>query len=48
MKAKVCRNDKSVFWTMWDEFEPNNEEHKLLQDVIFVEAEGLKWRFVLD
>ena len=48
MKAKVCRNDKSVFWTMWDEFDPNNEEHKLLQDVIFVEAEGLKWRFVLD
>jgi hypothetical protein len=43
MKAKVCRNEKSVFWTMWDGFDPDNEEHKKLSDVAFIEAKGLKW-----
>ena len=27
MKAKVCRNNNYIFWTMWDEFNPYNEEH---------------------
>ena len=46
MKAKVCRNNNSIFWTMWDEFNPYNEEHQKLNDVVFVESECLKWRVI--
>ena len=46
MKAKVCRNESSVFWTTWDEFDPDNEEHYHFHDVTFVESEGLKWRVI--
>ena len=46
MKAKVCRNERSLFWTMWDGFDPDNEEHKNLSDVAYIEAEGLKWRII--
>lgn len=44
MKAKVCRNERSLFWIMWDGFDPDNEEHRDLSDVAYIEAEGLKWR----
>lgn len=44
MKAKVCRNSRAFFWTMWDEFDPDNEEHRTDSDVVFVESERLKWR----
>lgn len=44
MKAKVCRNERSVFWTMWDGFDPDNEKHNDLSDVAYIEAKGLKWR----
>ena len=43
---KVCRNNNSIFWTMWDEFNPYNEEHQKLNDVVFVESECLKWRVI--
>ena len=33
-------------WTMWDGFDPDNEEHRKLSDVAYIEAEGLKWRAV--
>ena len=46
MKAKVCRNNNSICWTMWDEFNPYNEEHQILNDVVFVESECLKWRVI--
>jgi hypothetical protein len=46
MKAKVCRNERSLFWTMWEDFDPDNEEHKNLSDVAYIEAEGLKWRII--
>ncbi len=46
MRAKVCRNSRSFFWTTWDEFAPDNEEHLSLNDIVLVEAEGLKWRYV--
>jgi len=46
LKAKVCRNERSYFWTMWDEFDPENEEHLTYNDVVFVESEGLKWRTI--
>lgn len=44
MRAKICRNGKSVFWAAWDAFDPDNEEHLTASDVMFVESEGLKWR----
>ncbi|MCR4749466.1 MAG: hypothetical protein K5877_06740 [Lachnospiraceae bacterium] len=46
MKAKVCRNERALFWTRWDGFDPDNEEHRNLSDVAYIEAEGLKWRVV--
>ena len=44
--AKICRNDKSIFWTLWKDFDPYNEEHLLTSDLTVIEAEGLKWRIV--
>ena len=44
--AKVCRNEQSVFWTVWVEFDPYNEEHLSYSDLYFIEAYGLKWRIV--
>lgn len=44
--AKVCRNEQSVFWTVWEEFDPFKEEHLSLSDLYFIEACGLKWRVV--
>ncbi len=44
--AKVCRNEQSVFWTVWEEFDPYNEEHLSYSDLYFIEAYGLKWRIV--
>ncbi len=44
--AKVCRNEKTVFWTVWEEFDPYDEEHLLYSDLYFIEAYGLKWRIV--
>lgn len=46
MYAKVCRNEKSVFWSVWEEFDPYNEEHLSLRDVYHIEAHRLKWRVV--
>ena len=46
MKAKVCRNESSVFWTTWDEFDPDNEEHHNFHDATFIESEGLRWRVI--
>ena len=42
--AKVCKNDKTFFWTVWDEFDPYDEEHIL--GTTLIEAYGLKWRIV--
>ena len=44
--AKVCRNEQAVFWTVWEEFDPYNEEHLSCSDLYFIEAYGLKWRIV--
>lgn len=46
MRAKVCRNNRSVFWIMWDEFDPEDEDHQRFNDVVFVESEGLRWRVI--
>ena len=48
MFAKVCKNDKSYFWTIWEEFEPTNTEHLKINDVYLIEAESIKWRIVKD
>ena len=45
--AKVCRNDKSIFWTVWEEFNPYDEEHLLSTDIKLIEAAGLKWRVLM-
>lgn len=42
--AKVCANDKSLFWTVWEEFDPNNEEH--ISGTTLIESDGLKWRII--
>lgn len=42
--AKVCRNEKALFWTVWEEFDPFNENHLKRSDVGYIEAYGLKWR----
>ena len=44
--AKVCRNENSLFWTVWKDFDPYNEEHLLLNDIYCIESQGLKWRIV--
>lgn len=52
MDCNDCRKNEmknglnSIFWTMWDEFNPYNEEHQKLNDVVFVESECLKWRVI--
>ena len=46
MYAKVCKNDKSVFWTLWEDFDPYNEEHLSISDLTLIEADSLKWRIV--
>ncbi|HAV90533.1 hypothetical protein [uncultured Eubacterium sp.] len=48
LEAKLCRNDKSIFWTTWKDFDPYNKEHATYEDVILIEAEGMKWRFLND
>lgn len=44
--AKVCRNEQSFFWTVWEEFDPFNENHMNRGDVGHIEAYGLKWRIL--
>lgn len=46
MEAKVCRNDESVFWTVWKDFDPYDPEN--LDGTMLIEAEGLRWRVVRD
>lgn len=46
--AKVCKNDDSVFWTLWEDFNPDCKEHLSCKDLSIIEAEGLKWRIVED
>ena len=46
MFAKVCKNDESYFWTVWEEFEPNNKEQLEMKDVCFIEANSVKWRII--
>ena len=46
LEGKVCLGEKSIFFTTWEDFDPMNEAHQRLEDVTYVEAEGLKWRIV--
>lgn len=46
MYAKVCKNDDSYFWTLWEEFDPTNKDHLDLNDVYLIEAESIKWRII--
>lgn len=44
--AKVCRNDKSVFWTVWRDFDPYNAEYLSESELTLIEADSMKWRIV--
>lgn len=44
MRAKVCKNEDSVYWTVWEDFDPYDNEHLSATDIKLIEAEGLKWR----
>lgn len=46
MYAKVCKNEDSYFWTLWEEFDPTNKDHLDLNDVYLIEAESIKWRII--
>ena len=48
MYAKLCKNDKSVFWTLWEDFAPYNAEHLSISNLTLIEADSLKWRIVTD
>ncbi len=42
--AKVCRNDSSIFWTVWKDFDPCDKAH--LSGTTLIESEELKWRMI--
>ena len=44
--AKVCRNDSSVFWTVYKDFDPYSEADLSARDIMLIEAEGLRWRII--
>lgn len=48
MYAKVCKNDDSYFWTIWEDFNPTNKEHLEFNDVYLIEANSIKWRIIED
>lgn len=48
MFAKICKNDDSIFWTLWEDFNPNCKDHLSYTDLTIIEAEELKWRIVED
>lgn len=44
--AKIVKNDKWMYWTTWEDFEPNNPEHFKYNDFILIQAQNVKWRIV--
>ena len=44
--AKIVKNDKYIYWTMWEDFDPNNEEHLNYNDFTLIEATKASWRSV--
>lgn len=44
--AKIVKNDKWFYWTTWEEFNPENEEHLNYNDFILIQAQQIKWRIV--
>lgn len=44
--AKVVKNDTWFYWTTWEGFDLENEEHLKYNDFILVEAQQIKWRIV--
>lgn len=44
--AKIVKNDKWFYWTTWEDFDPNNQEHLKYNDFILIQAQNVKWRVV--
>lgn len=44
--AKIVKNDKWFYWTTWEEFNPENEEHLNYNDFILIQAQQIRWRIV--
>lgn len=44
--AKIVKDDHWFYWTTWEDFDPNNQEHLNYNDFILIQAEKVKWRIV--
>lgn len=44
--AKITRNQDYFYWTLWEEFDPDNQEHLNYNDFFLIEAQSVKWRIV--
>lgn len=44
--AKIVKTDKWFYWTTWEDFDPNNQEHLKYNDFILIQAQNVKWRVV--
>ncbi len=36
--AKIVKTDKWFYWTTWEDFAPNNQEHLKYNDFILIQA----------
>ena len=46
MFAKIVHNDEFYYWTVWEDFDPYNEEHFNYNDFMLIEAYEIKWRII--
>ena len=44
--AKIVKNEEFFYWTVWEEFDPYDEEHLKFNDFILIEAKSIKWRVI--
>lgn len=44
--AKIVQNGKWFYWTTWEAFDSENEEHLNYNDFILIQAQQVKWRIV--
>lgn len=44
--AKIAKNEEFYYWTVWEEFNPYDNEHLKYNDFILVEAKNVRWRII--
>lgn len=44
--AKIVKDDRYFYWTMWKEFNPFNAEHLNYNDFTLIQSRKVKWRIV--